>query len=536
VLTWAWERYTSAPSTLAMIGWQDTSGNGIFDVLDVPFTLTGSGYLDTLNDVYRFVGSSAVQTLANRNPSGLQSDITINRIRQAQYRLDGGPWQTAAAYDAHQVNLDLRIPLPVHGVGTIEIRTMDGRTGVTSPVFTGSIEQLDAIEMPGINGFVWNDVNQDQVFELGERPISGWTVRLLDESDQPLNLMRRVEPDNFPNNTRLDHADPEVTLRALVYGSYQGVVASPSPTSSTGNRVFGYLLFSSSSTGLIDWNQHAQLRADFASPVSVVQLDAIAVSSTAAARLEAYDANDNLLQRYTTQALGYGFAETIRIERPTADIAYVIVQQHADSEIQLDNLHFGITTQTVTNRLGAYHLSGLPEGTYRVQAVAPPNAPPVTQIHSVTIGEGEAASRVDFAALAPAWQNSVDRFDVTGDGHITPADVLAVINYINANAGKLAIDPSRHSPPPFYDVDGDGYVTPADVLALINRINSPPASQVGATVIDVTGGNKAAPQGEGESSAEPTWWWAQLGESPPTASMANFSVGRACIIDIGTLC
>ena len=32
-------------STLAMLGWQDSDGDGIFDVLDVPHRLTGSGYM-----------------------------------------------------------------------------------------------------------------------------------------------------------------------------------------------------------------------------------------------------------------------------------------------------------------------------------------------------------------------------------------------------------------------------------------------------------------------------------------------------------
>jgi hypothetical protein len=525
VLTWAWERNTSAVSTLAMIGWQDTSGNGIFDVLDVPFSLTGSGFLDAHANVYRFVGSSAVQTLPNRNSSGLQSDITINRIRRAEYRIDDGPWQTAATYDAFRVNLDLRIAVPGGEAQSIQIRTVDDRTGVASPIFSGSTAQPAALEKPGINGFVWDDRNDDGLFDYGERPISGWTVRLIDDSDQPLNWMHRVEPDDHPNNARLDNVEPSVTLRALLYGASQGVVSSTSTTSSTGTRVFGYLPHSLATKGVIDWDSNSQLRADFQSPVAVVRLDAIAVSWTAAARLEAYDAKGVLLQRYTTPELNAGFAQTMKIKRPVADIAYVVVRQHGDSQIQLDNFHFGINTQTVTDQSGAYHLSGLPEGTYRVQVVAPPKASPVTQVHSVTIaggeGEGQVASGIDFAARAPAWQNSVDRHDVLANGYVTPQDVLVLINYINAHPDRVAIDQSQHTPPPYYDVDGDGNVTAIDVLAVINRLNLPRPSDDDSPVFDVSGGRGGFAQGEGEATSIEAWWFGPAQDRPSSETANN---------------
>lgn len=542
VLTWAWERNTSAPSTLAMIGWQDTSGNGIFDALDVPFSLTGSGYLDVRNEVYRFVGQSAVQTLPNRNSSGLQSDITINRIRRAEYRLDDGPWQTAGTFDAHRVNLDLRIDLPGSGQHVVQIRTIDDRTGVTSPIFTAHTGQLAAVERPGINGFVWDDVDDNGQFDHGERPISDWTVRLVDDADQPLNLVEHVEPDDHVHNARLEDVQPGIRLRALVYGAFQDVVAANSVTSSTGNRVFGYYQTPWSTSPEIDWDRNSQFRADFDSPVSFIQLDAIVVSATGAARMEAYDADGNLLQRFTTQALNYGFAETMRIERPTADIAYVLVKPHGDSsenvhsttQIQLDHLRSGITTQTSTNRYGAYQLSGLPEGTYRVQLVPPLLAPSVAQVHTVTIADGETVHGVDFAARAPAWQNPVDRHDVLDTGFVTPNDVLSVINYINANVDQLTVDPASHSSsPPFLDVNGDGVVSPADVLSIINRLNFPPDSDHGSSVFDVTGGGGAA-QGVGEGEAPSIAstggvWWTSDRPQDQQAAMEDVPVGRALL-------
>lgn len=67
--------------------------------------------------------------------------------------------------------------------------------------------------------------------------------------------------------------------------------------------------------------------------------------------------------------------------------------------------------------------------------------------------------------------------DVTGstsvvpDGSIVPADVLAVINYINAN-GSGQIPANSPFGPSYPDVNGDDQVVAADALAIINYINA----------------------------------------------------------------
>jgi hypothetical protein len=69
--------------------------------------------------------------------------------------------------------------------------------------------------------------------------------------------------------------------------------------------------------------------------------------------------------------------------------------------------------------------------------------------------------------------------DVTGsttdqpDGFIVAGDVLAVINYINANgSGSIAL--SNKTAPPYPDVDGDDQVVAEDALDIINYINAHP--------------------------------------------------------------
>lgn len=133
----AFANHTSAPSTLAMIGWQDADTDGIFDVLDVPFTLTGSGAYNPTTGLYRWQGTSQVGTLDNLNPAGLGNDITINKIRVAEYRLDGGAWQTGATFKTYNATLDLSIPVTPTTV-QVEIRTRDTVTGATSPIVSGT--------------------------------------------------------------------------------------------------------------------------------------------------------------------------------------------------------------------------------------------------------------------------------------------------------------------------------------------------------------------------------------------------------------
>lgn len=149
----AYQNFTSAPSTFAQIGWQDSDGDGIFDVLDVPSQLTGSGTWDFAQGVYRFVGRAEVQTLPNLNSSGLGNDITLNRIRQIEYRIDSGPWQVIAQPNAYQVDIELEIPL-TPGAQQVELRARDSASTVTSNVFSG-------IRSPWQNPERLQDVNDD---------------------------------------------------------------------------------------------------------------------------------------------------------------------------------------------------------------------------------------------------------------------------------------------------------------------------------------------------------------------------------------
>ena len=78
------------------------------------------------------------------------------------------------------------------------------------------------------------------------------------------------------------------------------------------------------------------------------------------------------------------------------------------------------------------------------------------------------------------WQNPENRYDVNGDGFITPTDVLVVINGINQLGPQRLPDPTpEFGPPPFYDVNGDGFLSPADAGAIVNFLNGGGGGEVG---------------------------------------------------------
>jgi len=127
-------------SAKAILGWQDTDGDGIFDVLDVPHSLVGSGIFDSQTGTYRFTGQSSVGTLPNQNTSGLGNAITLNEISRLEYRIDDGAWISAAQYGTASAQIDVVIDSLPTGRRDIEFRTIDVSNGVTSPTFADSYE------------------------------------------------------------------------------------------------------------------------------------------------------------------------------------------------------------------------------------------------------------------------------------------------------------------------------------------------------------------------------------------------------------
>ena len=90
---------------------------------------------------------------------------------------------------------------------------------------------------------------------------------------------------------------------------------------------------------------------------------------------------------------------------------------------------------------------------------------------------------------ANPYTNPSNRFDVTGDGFVSPIDVLQIVNYINAGLPSRPTLPPT-AVPPYLDVNGDGFINALDVLAVVDEINK-----------NLSGG-----QGEGESADDSELW------------------------------
>ncbi len=136
----AYTNHTSSPTSLQMIGWRDSDSDGVFDVLDVPLTLTGSGSYNAAAAQYSFSGSSNVNTLQNLNPYGYRHNITINTVDALQYRIDGNAWISGNTYDAYSTGVSQVVNVSglAAGTHTIDFRTIVDTLNVPSNVISGS--------------------------------------------------------------------------------------------------------------------------------------------------------------------------------------------------------------------------------------------------------------------------------------------------------------------------------------------------------------------------------------------------------------
>ncbi len=181
----AYSNHTSSPSSLEMIGWRDSDGDGIFDVLDVPLTLTGSGSFDAEANVYSFSGQSSVNTLNNLSPSGTRHDITINTVDLIQYSIDGGEWIDGNSYGLHDTPVAQAVLVTVPGNHTIEFRTIVEQTGLSSNIIVSDSFFIEGV-IPGsvtvtpTSGLVTTETGGGDTFDvvLDSQPTADVTIAI----------------------------------------------------------------------------------------------------------------------------------------------------------------------------------------------------------------------------------------------------------------------------------------------------------------------------------------------------------------------
>lgn len=517
----AFAAHTSSTSSLETIGWKDSDGDGIFDVLDVPFSLTGTGNFSPTNSVFHFTGNSKVRTFQNKNPTpaSLQDDITINQIDQAEYSIDGGAWTVAGTYHKYETDLDLYISIPA-GAQQIKIRTADVRTGVMSDEFVANLDgRPHSSPGSGINGFVYSDGNQNSIWDSGELGLGGWAVNLVDSAGNPLNLRQKIEPNDYSSGAILNSVRPGIALSAIGDDALNSTItAGASYSAPTAGNVF---FVESKAQGPVDtWSSGRQFKISFTQPITTLSIRALSSGAPTVGRLEVYNSGGQLLQRYTTDVLTAGKSEVMKISRPQEDIAYAIARGFGGTFVVLDSLEVGAESSTSTNSLGAFSLPELGSQQYYVSITAKPNyilTSPGSNKYPVTVGSSQGVQNIVFSyhSIVGPWQNPENPLDVNGDHDVTAIDALNVINWINANPGLSQLAAARQIYEKFYDVNNDGFCTAGDALLVINWINnhpmSPPVESEGPSTVPTPGTTSPLGFGSGEADGE---------ESPVVPSLA----------------
>ena len=475
-LSRAYRDHVSPESTLAMVGWQDSDGDGVFDLADVPLELDALGYFDPISSSYLFSGSASAVPLVNQNSSGPQSDITLNRISSLQYSLDGGGWVSAADPDQQHADFDLSIAIE-QPFDSIQWRVIDEATGITSAILDGS-SVLPAVSNSSISGIAFLDTNANGLREQDERVLASTVMKLRNADGTPV-FGGLVAAADYPEGALPSSLDG-VSL------SGDGIFAGPGMASFQESRAGGAKVFHSydNQRGVWEesWSSKVAFHAEFDQVVGEVSMRAYGMGDGSYARLEAYDDNGELLTRSTTPLIAAGSDMEVRVSDPMGRIASIRAFGHAETSILLDRLEFGGRSTVVTDASGVWSLGNLPEGNYQVQLV------PELLIHSfdqpsfnisvVAGGSGfvqAAAERVDSPR-----HNTNNAADVNQDGEVTAVDALRIINDM-ARFSPRILQPGELSGDKI-DVNNDGKVSAIDALNVINRLAPSPTGGEGESV------------------------------------------------------
>lgn len=482
----AYDDVTSAAATLELVGWRDSDGDGVFDVLDVPLDLDAVGYFDAATSEYHLVGTAAAVALHNRNsygehPSviGSNADITLNRISEIQYRLDNGPWQTALTPDQQRVDFEITVSIE-QSFTDIQWRAIDAKTQITSANLEGS-STVPAVPESSHRGFAFIDSDGDGDRDLGEVPLSNTTITIEHADGSPL-LRGSVDAADFDGALpELDGVTLTVEAPASVIGPLlDSRLRSLVSQAAGGQRVFHAQELENGGATLgatRDRWAKREFVAEFDSPVGEVRLDVIGLDEMTYGRLEAYDSSGRLLSR-TTELIAQGQLVSLVVTDATASIASVrafgIV--HSDTGIAISRLEYGFTDTATTDHTGAWQVPNLPDGDYIARIT------PARVIHAfdqpsldLQIRQGTssivaaAATRVDSPR-----HNSALPHDANQDGNVTAADALVIINDLARHSARiLAADETSGFD---VDVNNDGAATALDALLVINHLGrvSPP--------------------------------------------------------------
>lgn len=526
-LSQAFEQHFSPESTFALVGWRDSDGDGVFDLADVPLDLDAVGYADADSSQYHFAGTASAVPLFNQNSSGVQSDMTLNRISEIQYRLDDGPWRVAATPDQQVVEFDLTVTID-EPYSSIRWRAIDEVTGITSPIVEG-VARSPAISTASVSGYAFIDENDDGIRNPSEELLPGATATIRNADGSPL----------FGGGVTAAQFGDDVIPAAEVAGvtlSAEGVTSDEDlgsfiSASAGDQRVFHS--FDAQRNRWTDrWSERAVLVAEFDQVVGEVDFDAIGLGQSNYGRIEAYDVAGNLIARFTTDEFGANETRTMSVTDPQGRIKSIRAFGFAGTNIALTNLRFGFTDTAVTDESGTWKLPNLADGTYSVNLV------PERLIHqfahaaiNLQVSGGTSSLIVGAAErVTSPRHNSLLAEDVNENGEVTSVDALIIINDMNRNQSRI-LGPTETEGPKI-DVNNDGAVTALDALLVINALDRDNTDGAEAES-GVESGNGAGAQSlanpDHQASPEPVE--AVLANDQVIASWTNDPFGAATMFD-----
>lgn len=507
----AYQNVETAAATLAQVGWRDSDGDGIFDVLDVPLSLEVTGYVDT-QGVWQISGRAAAEALPNRNSSGRGSSITLNRVGGMQYRFAGeSQWRELAAASDQVWNFNLQLPVDAANVGrAIELRAVEANLPITSGIVrlnSNASRQLGGLE--GLVGLAWNDADADGLYTTDASRI-GWQV-VVDRNDGSLPAWTAIDPNTAAAGEVMFDQFEGLAIRDR--DSFDGTGVHIAAGVKLAGQTFRP--YSAFTQRLLDgWNNARQFQVFPSDPASDFTILANAITPSATVRIRLYDAANVLLESKTFVVGSTAAGQELRVARQSADIKAIYVQVVDEGVAEFGKLSAGTPNVATIDASGQFEFHALPSGNYNVTLVPPVDHYEYTagaKTQTVTYTAGGTAS-LQFGSRLPdnAWHNLADPLDVDGSGGVTVLDFLAVINAINRH-GSGALEDKPIAVTHRVDVVRDFRVTPQDALAIINLINQRRRNSLSG--------------GEGESLATAT------SVSPADSADAIFAADLSDILD-----
>lgn len=250
--------------------------------------------------------------------------------------------------------------------GSTRFRLASGET--ISPVLLPAPRTLlrpQGADFGIVQGEVFFDVSRSGMRNLEDEPLTDRTIWLSEEvHGAALFVTQVIEPDDsFGHGAYLTSVNPDVTLTGQGPNViHPGIIASErAGEASTGRLVFGtHFVDGGRTSGFAEGL--SEMRADFTSPTNRVVIDVFR-SGVRRGLMTAFNLDDEVIAVVLSDAPSGASFETMVVDRPEADIAYVVVTGR-NGFVRLDNLRFSSALSVKTNADGHFRIHAVPFGEY----------------------------------------------------------------------------------------------------------------------------------------------------------------------------